>query len=241
MASLPSAVSTAPHSMVSSAILLRVHSITSSMPLIKMLEYWSQDRHLVDTTCLYAQVETADIDHNALAVTIQPIHYPPNSLYFKSISLQLREKDVLREHVKDLAEVQVDDIHCLPFIHQYHHSITESHQIGQAQPSLGEAILSWITHSPFMYLNMSSRRNLDLPRHRGEAHQPVVPQVILPPFLRETSRTVKSFTKQHLLILINHLSFVLQVSNEENIQRRQYILIRRVNTEHTQSHWSLSL
>ena len=70
MASLPSAVSTAPHSMVSSAILLRVHSITSSMPLIKMLEYWSQDRHLVDTTCLYVQVETGDIDHNALAVTI---------------------------------------------------------------------------------------------------------------------------------------------------------------------------
>ena len=38
MASLPSAVSTAPLSLVSSANLLRVHSIPSPMPLIKMLK-----------------------------------------------------------------------------------------------------------------------------------------------------------------------------------------------------------
>ena len=45
------------------------------------------------------------------------------------------------DHVKGLAENQMDDISCLPFILRCCHSIIECHQIGQAQPSLDEAML----------------------------------------------------------------------------------------------------
>jgi len=50
------------------------------------------------------------INHNPLAVTIQPILYPMSSPAFKSISLQFRDKEVMWDHVKGLAQVQVDDI-----------------------------------------------------------------------------------------------------------------------------------
>jgi len=43
------------------------------------------------------------IDHNLLAVTIQPILYASNSPPFKSISLELRDKNVVGDHVKGLA------------------------------------------------------------------------------------------------------------------------------------------
>jgi len=33
------------------------------------------------------------------------------------------------DHVKGLAQVQVEVISCLPFVHQCHHSITEGHKI----------------------------------------------------------------------------------------------------------------
>ena len=60
--------------------------------------------------------------------------------------LQFREKDVVRDHVKGLAEVQVDDIH-LPFpVHQSHNSITEGHQIGQERSALGETTLAVLNH-----------------------------------------------------------------------------------------------
>ena len=56
--------------------------------------------------------------------------------------LQIREKDVVRDHVKDFAEVQVDDIHRPSPIHQSRHSIIEDYQIGQARSALGEAMLA---------------------------------------------------------------------------------------------------
>ena len=43
-------------------------------------------------------------------------------------------------HVKGLAQVQVDEIHCPSFLHQCHLSIVD-HQICQAQSALGEAAL----------------------------------------------------------------------------------------------------
>jgi len=75
-------------------------------------------------------------------VSSQAIPNPLNRSSFKSTPLQFREKDVVRDHAKGLVEVQVDDIHCPPPIHQSHHSIIEGHQIGQAQSALGEAMLA---------------------------------------------------------------------------------------------------
>ena len=47
-----------------------------------------------------------------MAKTIQPIPYPPSSPLFKSIPLQFRDKDVVWDQVKGLAQAQIDDISC---------------------------------------------------------------------------------------------------------------------------------
>ena len=38
----------------------------------------------------------------------------------------------MRDSIKSLAEVKVDDTHCSPFIHPASHAIVEGYQIGQA-------------------------------------------------------------------------------------------------------------
>jgi len=108
---------------------------------------WTQDRPLGDTVHYWLLPGHRAIDDKPLAATFQKIPYPPNSPLFKSFSLQFKDKDVVGDCVKVLAEeIQVDDIICLTFVHQYHHSITEGHQIGQARPSLGEAMLAVLDH-----------------------------------------------------------------------------------------------
>ncbi|KAK4818489.1 hypothetical protein QYF61_014219 [Mycteria americana] len=79
MTSRSSSVSTAPLSLVSSANLLRVHSILLSMSLMKILNSTGPT-----------------IVHYPLDATIQPIPYPLNSPPIKSVPLQFREKDVIR-------------------------------------------------------------------------------------------------------------------------------------------------
>jgi len=52
----------------------------------------------------------------------------------------------MRNHVKDFAEVFVDDI-CHPFpVPRCHHFIIEGYQIGQARSTLGEAVLAALDH-----------------------------------------------------------------------------------------------
>ena len=46
------------------------------------------------------------------------------------------------DRVKSLAEVEVDNIHCSPFIYPASHAIVESYQIGQAWFPLGESTLT---------------------------------------------------------------------------------------------------
>ena len=65
-----------------------------------------------------------------LSVAFQPIPYPPGGPPIKSTSIQFGDKDVVGDHVKGLAQVQVNYINRLPFVHQCHHSIIEGHQIG---------------------------------------------------------------------------------------------------------------
>ncbi|KAK4815602.1 hypothetical protein QYF61_004817 [Mycteria americana] len=90
MASLPSRVSTTPLSLVSSANLLRVHSIPLSVsvtkcgPLRDPTHHWSPPGHRA-------------VDHNSLSATIQPIPYPPSSPSVKSMSLNFRDKDVAKQ------------------------------------------------------------------------------------------------------------------------------------------------
>jgi len=89
------------------------------------------------------------------------------------------------DHVKSLAQVQANDIGCLPFVHQCCQSITEGHQIGQARSALGEAVLAVSDHTFIPHVIKHVIQEVlyhDLPRHRGETHQPVVPRVLLAPF-----------------------------------------------------------
>ena len=84
-----------------------------------------QDGSLGDTAHDQPSPGHTAIDCNPLAAAIQPTLYPPNSPAFISISLQFRDKDVVQGYAKGLAQVQVDDISCLSFVHQCYHLNTE--------------------------------------------------------------------------------------------------------------------
>ncbi|NXW36374.1 CFA99 protein, partial [Phaetusa simplex] len=50
------------------------------------------------------------VDRNSLRAAIQPVPYPLSSPSIKSMSLQFRDKNVVRESVKCFAQVQIDNI-----------------------------------------------------------------------------------------------------------------------------------
>jgi len=101
------------HHSVSSANLLRVHSIPLSLSLKDVEEHRSQDRLPGDSSCHQPPPGHRAIDYKPLAMAIQPIPYPLNSSPFKSISLQFRDKSVVRNCIKGLPQVQW---HQLPFL-----------------------------------------------------------------------------------------------------------------------------
>jgi len=77
MAYLPSFKSTAPFSLVSSANLLRLHSIPTSMSLIKILKSTCpKNRPMGNTTFDQTLPKHRSTDHNPLHVAIQPVLYP---------------------------------------------------------------------------------------------------------------------------------------------------------------------
>ena len=81
-----------------------------SDPFVCEMKIIESDDPLRDTTCYQPPPGHRAIDHNSLTVAIQPILYPPNSPPFKSVSFQFRGQDVTWDCVKDLTEVQVEDI-----------------------------------------------------------------------------------------------------------------------------------
>jgi len=103
---------------------------------------------------------------------------------------KFRDKDVVWDHVKGLAEDQIDDLSCPTVVHWCHRFFTEGHQIGEAQYSPDEAVLAVSDH--LLVSHMPScifQKDLihDLHRHEGKAHWPVVPQIFLSPFLKNRS------------------------------------------------------
>lgn len=71
--------------LVSSANFLRVHSSVLSSSLIKILKSTLPE---MDPTHHWSPPVSKAIDHNTMAVTVQPILYPPNSPPFKSVNVQ---------------------------------------------------------------------------------------------------------------------------------------------------------
>ena len=94
-------------------------------------EHLSQDRPLRGTIHVWPPPGLRAFD-KPLAVAIQPIIYPLNSLASKSISLLLRDKELMWSHVKSLAKFQVDYISYPSFVHQCRYSVIERQHIGQA-------------------------------------------------------------------------------------------------------------
>ena len=97
------------------------------------------------------------------------------------------------DSVKGFAEVQVNDINSLSFIHQAGHSTAED-QVGQAGPAFHEPVLSG--PDPLAVLPMLCDLIPDdlfhsLPGHRGEADRPVVPCMLLMTLLVDGSHNGK--------------------------------------------------
>ena len=102
---------------------------------------------------LYRRLCKKSADHNPLAVTISSILYPSNSPSFKSIIPQFRDKDVVWDHIKGLAQVQAHNITCL-FIPLHHRRPTDWWGTICSWQSCVDSHIS----PPCMCLNMSYRR-----------------------------------------------------------------------------------
>jgi len=115
---------------------------------------------------------------------------------------------MVQDYVKGLAQVQVDDISCLSFVHQCHRSITEGCQIVQAQSALDETMLavSDLLLVPHVVWHIFQEDLLqDLPRHRAEVQWTVVPQVFLSPFFKNGNRG--SFFSSHSGLCLTATTF----------------------------------
>ena len=153
MASLLSSMSIALHSLVSSANLLRVHSVPLSVFLTKMLNNtgpYTDPWGMPLITGFHL-----DIEPFITTFWVQPssqflifcVIYPS----IKSMSLQFKDKDFMWDSVTCSAQVQVDDVCCCSLIHQCSNPIIEGHQICQAQFALTEAMLA-VTSPPVISL-----------------------------------------------------------------------------------------
>ena len=112
-----SMVLTAALSLVSSANLLRLHSIPVCVIDKDVKEHWVQDRTLGYATCCWPPLGHRAIDHNLLAVTTQSVPYLLNCLSLEFVFFQFRDKNVVWDRMEGLAEVWIGDISCSSFVH----------------------------------------------------------------------------------------------------------------------------
>ena len=136
----PSGVLTAPHNLVSSANFLRVHSIPLSMSLIKILKSICPSNDSWETS--FITDFHPNIDHHFLDSILQPVLHLLSSSPIKSLSFQFREKDIVVYHVKDLTEVQIDDICCSYLAHWCSYSIKKRTTLDWSS-----RICSWWSHA----------------------------------------------------------------------------------------------
>lgn len=93
----------------------------------------------------------------------------------------------MQDHIKGL-EAQLDEFVCPSFAHQSHHSITKVYQIGMIFPWWSHAgCLGSPAHPSSAITSFHKDLFHDIPRHRGDVHQSVVPQVFLSIFLKNRS------------------------------------------------------
>ncbi|RMC04413.1 hypothetical protein DUI87_19235 [Hirundo rustica rustica] len=102
-------------------------------PLIQIIskdikQDWPQQRSLRDTTSDWPQTGCSTVHHHSLGLAIQPFLNPEKSAPVKAVGCQLLQEYALEDSVKGLAEVQVDNIHSLPCIHQADHLVIKGDQ-----------------------------------------------------------------------------------------------------------------
>ena len=89
-----------------------------------------QYRPLRHTTHHWSPPGHRAVDCNSLCASIEPVPYPMSGPSVKSMSFQFRDKDIMWDSVECLAQVQVDDVSCPPFVYQY--PVIEGYRVGQA-------------------------------------------------------------------------------------------------------------
>ena len=143
MAAQPSGVSATPPSFVSSANLLQVHSIPSSLSLMSKLNKTGPSTDPWGTPLVTSlQLDSAPLMTTPLSSALQPVLKPPHWPLIQPTFPELPYEDVMGDSVKSLAVVKVDNIQCSPLIYPASPAITEGYQIGQARFPLGESMLT---------------------------------------------------------------------------------------------------
>ena len=82
---------------------------------------------------------------------------------------------LLLVEIHEVPEVQEENIHCSPLVHQVGHFVVKAYQIGQACLPLGKLLLTMSDD----FTSCTWKWFHHLLWDQGEADQPVVPRVIL--------------------------------------------------------------
>jgi len=127
---------------VSSANLLREHSIPSSRSLIKIFNRTSPSNESWGTPVMTGcQLDLIPFT-TTLGLAIQPVFHPAKCTPTQTMSSKFLQEDGVGNSVKGLTKVQVDDIHSLSLIHQAGHLVIEGDQVGQAGCAFHEPMLA---------------------------------------------------------------------------------------------------
>ncbi|RMC18375.1 hypothetical protein DUI87_04261 [Hirundo rustica rustica] len=92
---------------------------------------WPQHRPLRDTMGAWLPAGCSTVHHRSLGPAIQPVPNPVKSAPVQAMGCQLFQECAVGDSVKSLAEVQIDNTHSLPCIHQAGHLVIKGDQVGQ--------------------------------------------------------------------------------------------------------------
>ncbi|RMC09800.1 hypothetical protein DUI87_13587 [Hirundo rustica rustica] len=109
--------------LVSSANLLMKDNTLMHMVDKNIEQNWPQHRPLRDTTSDWPPAGCSTIHHHSLGLAIQTVLNPAKNAPVQAMGCQLFQEYAVRDTVKGLAEIQVDNIYSLPCIHQEGHLV----------------------------------------------------------------------------------------------------------------------
>ena len=84
---------------------------------------------------------------------MQPVPHLLSSSTHRIHIFPIWREEFCGDHVKDLTEIQIDDINGFCLIHWCNYAIIEGHWVGQAGFALGEAVLVVSNHLPLFHVH----------------------------------------------------------------------------------------